>query len=323
MSLQSVVTARPAGRQHCHSRKPDFFIVGAPRCGTTAMFRYLSRHPEIYFSDRKEMHFFGSDLKFGPQFYRRNVDDYLAEYASRNGELRAGEASVWYLFSKTAASEIKRFNPDASIVIMLREPAEMLYSLYHMFRYDKNEHLPTFEQALEAEPARRAGQMITRQTYLRQGLVYRDVARYAEQVQRYLDVFGRANVHVIIYDDFAADTLATYCETLEFLGVDSLRVETEFDVINGNRVVKSSLLNGIVNDGLVRMASIAIRPLLPRKWFVKLRAARETLMRANLHFEKRPPLNPETRARLNREFRPEINRLSELLSRDLSHWCAD
>src|SRR5262249_37178075 len=136
------------------------------------------------------------------------------------------------------------------------------------------------------------------------------------------DVFGRSRVHVIIYDDFDADTLGTYCETLEFLGVDSRRVETEFDVINGNRVVKSSMLNGLVNDGLVRMASIAMRPLLPRHWFVKLRSVRESLMQSNLQFERRPPMNPETRGRLNREFRPEIERLSELLRRDLSHWCA-
>src|SRR5215469_5765625 len=148
MCVQRFVRPRPVGQRFCHSGKPDFFIVGAPRCGTTAMFRYLSRHPEIYFSDRKEMHVFGSDLRFGPQFYRRSMDNYLAEFVARNGELRAGEASVWYLFSRTAAAEIKTFNPDASIVIMLREPAQMLHSLYHMFRYDRNEHLPTFEQAL-------------------------------------------------------------------------------------------------------------------------------------------------------------------------------
>src|SRR5262245_31385392 len=160
MCVQSLVSPRPVGRRFCHSGKPDFFIVGAPRCGTTAMFRYLSRHPEIYLPDRKEMHFFGSDLRFGPQFYRRNMENYLAEFASRNGELRAGEASVWYLFSKTAADEIRDFNPAASILIMLRQPAEMLHSLYYMFRYDRNEHLSTFEEALDAEPARKAGRLV-------------------------------------------------------------------------------------------------------------------------------------------------------------------
>ena len=171
------------------------------------MDQYLAAHPDIYMA-KKEMHAFGSDLRFGPQFYRRDQEAYLAEFAARNGERHAGEASVWYLFSTQAAAEIHAFNPEARIIIMLREPAEMLYSLYYQFRFDGNEHLPTFEEALAAEDERRAGRRITRQTYLAQGLVYRDTARYTEQVRRYFDVFGRERVHVIIYDDLAADVRA-------------------------------------------------------------------------------------------------------------------
>lgn len=284
------------------------------------MFHYLSAHPEVWMSDRKEMHFFGSDLNFGPQLYRRGLKEYLAEYEGRNGARRAGDASVWYLMSKKAAGEIKAFNPDASIVIMLREPTELLQSMYYMFRYDGNENLPSFEEALAAENERRTGKMTNRQTYFAQGLIYRDIVRFTDQVKRYFDAFGRDNVHVIIYDDFAADTAATYCETLEFLGVDSLHVTQEFKVINGNRYVKSSVLQTILNDGLVRRAGVAIRPLVPRKFFVAMRTLREKWMRSNLQFEKRPPLAPELRARLKREFGPEIERLSGLLRRDLTHW---
>lgn len=284
------------------------------------MFHYLSAHPEVWMSDRKEMHFFGSDLNFGPQLYRRGLKEYLAEYEGRNGARRAGDASVWYLMSKKAAGEIKAFNPDASIVIMLREPTELLQSMYYMFRYDGNENLPSFEEALAAENERRTGKMTNRQTYFAQGLIYRDIVRFTDQVKRYFDAFGRDNVHVIIYDDFAADTAATYCETLEFLGVDSLHVTQEFKVINGNRYVKSSVLQTILNDGLVRRAGVAIRPLVPRKFFVAMRTLREKWMRSNLQFEKRPPLAPELRARLKRDFGPEIERLSGLLRRDLTHW---
>jgi hypothetical protein len=284
------------------------------------MFHYLSSHPDVYMSDRKEMHFFGSDLNFGPQIYRRSLEAYLAEYESRNGQCRAGEASVWYLLSKTAASEIKAFNPDANIIIMLRDPVELLHSMYYMFRYDGNEHLESFEEALAAENLRRSGRLTTRQTYFAQGLVYHEIVRFTEQVQRYFDTFGRERVHVIIYDDFAADTAATYCEALEFLGVDSLRVATDFKVINGNRTVKSSALQVALNDGLVRRAAVAIQPLLPRRLFVALRTMREKWMRSNLHFEKRPALSPELRARLKWEFAPEIERLSKLLRRDLTHW---
>ncbi len=143
--------------------RPDVFIVGAPKCGTSAMAHYLAGHPEIFMA-RKEMHFFGSDLRFGTQFYRRDQAAYLEEYKSWNGQTHAAEASVWYLFSKRAAEEIHAFNPEARIIILLREPAEMLYSLYYQFRFDGNEYLPSFEEALRAEGERVAGRSVGRRT---------------------------------------------------------------------------------------------------------------------------------------------------------------
>lgn len=300
-------------------KKPDVFIVGAPKCGTSAMHQYLAAHPDIYMA-KKEMHTFGRDLRFGPQFYRRNVQEYLAEFDARNGQRRAGEASVWYLYSTLAAAEIHTFNPEARIIILLREPAEMLYSLYYQFRFDGNEQLPTFEEALAAEQERRAGQSMTRQTYFRQGLVYHDAARYTEQVRRYFDVFGRERVHVIIYDDLAADVRGTYCRTLDFLGVDSTRIETDFQVINGNKSIKHSALRGVLNDPLVRSTAVAIGRRLPRPIFAALHDLERRLWKLNSRSEKRPALAPEVRAQLQREFAPEVERLSELLGRDLTHW---
>ena len=300
-------------------KKPDVFIVGAPKCGTSAMDHYLAAHPDIYMA-KKEMHPFGSDLRFGPQFYRRDQEAYLAEFSARNGERCAGEASVWYLFSTQAAAEIHAFNPEARIIIMLREPAEMLYSLYYQFRFDGNEDLPTFEEALAAENERRAGRRVTRQTYLAQGLVYRDTARYTEQVRRYFDAFGRERVHVIIYDDLAADVRAVYGRALEFLGVDPTRIETDFQVINGNKSVKHSALRGLLNDPLVRSTAVAIGRRLPRPIFAALHDVERRLWKINSRSEKRPPLAPEVRAQLKCEFAPEIERLSELLGRDLTHW---
>jgi hypothetical protein len=300
-------------------KKPDVFIVGAPKCGTSAMDQYLAAHPDIYMA-KKEMHAFGSDLRFGLQFYRRDLEAYLAEFAARNGERHAGEASVWYLLSTQAAAEIHAFNPEARIIIMLREPAEMLYSLYHQFRFDGNEHLPSFEEALAAEDERRAGRRVSRQTHFAQGLVYRDTARYTEQVRRYFNVFGRERVHVIIYDDLAADVRAVYCRALEFLGVEPTYVETDFQVINGNKSAKYSALRNLLNDPLVRSTAVAIGRRLPRPIFTALHDLDRQLWKFNSRSEKRPPLAPEVRAQLQREFAPEVERLSELLGRDLTHW---
>src|SRR5580704_4939990 len=113
-------------------KKPDCFLVGAPKCGTTAMADYLAGHPDVFMA-KKEMHVFGADLHFASHFYRRNLGAYLQEFSRRTTQGVAGEASVWYLLSGQAAAEIKAFNPEARIVIMLREPVEVLYSLYYQF----------------------------------------------------------------------------------------------------------------------------------------------------------------------------------------------
>lgn len=284
------------------------------------MNRYLAAHPDVFMA-RKEMHFFGSDLRFGRSFYRRGLRAYLEEYATRNGERCAGDASVWYLFSKTAAAEMRAFNPEARIIIMLRQPADMLYSLYHEFRYDANEHLPSFEAALNAEEERRAGHHVSRATYFPQGLVYRETVRFSDQVQRYFDAFGRERVHIILYDDFAADPAAACGKVLQFLGVEPSRLQTEYKVINGgDRAVKSAALRVVLTDPWVRSTVVASCSWLPRRVFAALQNTEAWLWRSNTRFEKRPPIRAGLRTQLNREFAPEVEKLSELLGRDLSHW---
>jgi hypothetical protein len=309
------------------NKKPNFFIVGAPKSGTTALDHYLSLHPDIFVA-KKEMHFFGSDLRFGPQLqlYRKHPDEYLAEFDGWNGERYGGESSVWYLFSRQAAAEIKAFNPDARIIIMLREPAAMLYSMYSHFVADGNEYLPTFGEALAAENDRRAGRRIGRLAYLAQALVYRETACFSEQVRRYFDVFGRDRVQVIIYDDFRADTANVYRKTLDFLGVASDFAATKFEVINGNangnHSVRSPVVRAVLNDPLVRGTAVALRAWLPHRIFAIVKKTGMKLNELNAvdSREKRQSIPPELEQLLQREFEPEIERLSNLLGRDLTHW---
>lgn len=308
-------------------KRPDFFIVGAPKCGTTALNHYLAAHPDIFMA-KKETHFFGADLRFGPQlqFYRRYPNEYSAEFAAWNGQARGGETSVWYLFSQKAAEEIKAYNPSARIIIMLREPVAMLYSLYCQFVADGNEYLPTFKEALAAEEERQVGRRLNRQTYLAQALVYRATARFSEQVKRYFDVFGRERVHVIIYDDFSAQTAEVYRRTLDFLGVAPGGIDRGFEVINGNvngnHSVKSSAIRAILNDPFVRRTAINLHSWLPRGMFNAIKNAGTKLNELNFNNKsrKRQQLEPELQYSLSREFAPEVERLSHLLGRDLTHW---
>ena len=283
------------------------------------MVRYLRAHPDVFMAV-KELHFFGQDLRLRMPFYRHNSQEYLAEFQSCNGQRRIGEASVWYLFSNQAAEEIARFNPDARIIIMLREPTEMLYSLYHEFRFLGDEQLPSFAAALAAEAERKAGREICRFACFAQGLAYREAARYADQVKRYLDVFGRERVHVIIYDELVADPCKTYKKTLEFLGVDPSYRPENFQVVNSNKSVRSPALRAILKEPLLHSSLAAIRPWLPRSILLGLRQLGVLLWQLNTRFESRPPLDPGLRSELRGEFAGEIERLSEMLDQDLTHW---
>jgi len=286
------------------------------------MDHYLAVHPDIFMA-RKEMHFFGSDLRFGSQFYRRDHAAFLAEFEAANGRRRAGESSVWYLFSERAAGEMKAFNPDAQVIIMLRNPVEMIHSLYYQFTFDGNEHLPTFAEAIAAEGDRRAGRRLGRQHYFTQGLVYHDIVRFTRQVERYFNTFGRDRVHVIIYDDFAADPDAVYRRTLEFLGVAHVPIQNGARVINGNKHVKNPVLRTILNDPAVRRSLLAIRPWLPQHVFKALGKVDARLRKLNTVPAARQALDPGLRRRLDEEFAPEVERLSALLGRDLTGWSKD
>ena len=293
--------------------KPDFFIVGAPKCGTTAMNGYLRQHPQIFMPERKDLTYFGMDLEF--ERPRLSRDEYLSLFREANGVSRIGESSVWYMYSKTAAEEIKSFSPSASIIVMLRNPVDMLYAQHSQFLYNCNEDIPDFETALEAEPERKQGKRIPRQSHFVEGLFYRETAKYTEQLLRYFDTFGHRNVHVILYDDFKQDTAKAYRDTLVFLGVEPSFRPT-FQVINPNKTLRSRRLQELL---------VAPPPLLTKIYKQVTPPSLQgqvikRLKRMNTQHTQRPPLDPDLRQRLQVEFQPEVQRLADLLGRDLSSW---
>ena len=188
---------------------PDFYLVGAPKCGTTAYYEFLRQHPEIFLPRTKELLRFGSDLSYPT---RLSESDFLAHFSDRRDEQRVGTAHTAYLQSTRAAEEIKVHRPDADIVVMLRNPVDMVPSWHSELLYETIEDIEDLESALDAEEARRRGEQIPRSagnSYV-ESLYYSEVAAFSEQVKRYFDVFGRSRVHVIIHDDLRADPAATY-----------------------------------------------------------------------------------------------------------------
>lgn len=299
---------------------PNLFLVGAAKCGTTAMASYLGQHPEIHFSNPKEPIFFGRDLQHAWRL--PNLDSYLALFEEGRDCRYLGEGTVWYLYSRTAAEEIKAFNPDAKILIMLRNPVDALYSLHGQFLFSGNESHANFEKALAAEPQRRQGRGIPRAAHFPSGLLYSEVVRYTSQVQRYLDVFGRDNVHIVVYDDFARDPQGVYRTVLEFLGV-STDHRPDYAVVNSARSIRSIALHRWLINPPVDIWN-------PGRWLPKGYLAHGLQWRAqhlrgrlydlNVTQTRRPPLAPATKRRLKKSIIGEVEDLSQLLDRDLSVW---
>lgn len=296
------------------SARPNFFIVGAPKCGTTALYAYLRQHPDVFAPDVKEPCFFGSDT-YRPAHYSLTLDEYLALFAAAQGEAHIGEATTSYLASTRAAEEIAEFDPLARIIIMLRNPADQMHSFHAQLLYQGIEHLEHFPAALEDEASRRAMIASSDPPPIPQVLVYRDIARYADQVERYFTVFGRRSVHVIIFEEFARDPGRAYREVLLFLGADASFTPT-FDVVNRYKAVRSRGLH----EFLVHPpppAQALVRSLVPK------RARRRIVGRVrklNTQAEQRPQIPSQLRLDIERDFASEVERLESLLERDLCFW---
>jgi hypothetical protein len=298
--------------------KPNFMIVGAPKSGTTSMYKYLRQHPEIFMPDEKEPHFFGADLNY-TSLSIKSKEEYLSRFSEAKCENRIGEASVWYLYSKKAAYEIKELFPFAKIIIMLRNPIDMVYSLHNFFVDTGREDIQEFESAIELEKLRKQGFHIPYTLYSSpvECLLYRDVAKYTQQIKRYIEVFGRSNIHFIIFDDFKNKTSEVYRQTLSFLEVDE-HFQPEFQIVNAGRRrhVRNKTLRNLVRNplSLWLVQNIAPHPGKGLPLLLKLWG------RLNNRYEPIPEMNPETRKRLQQEFTEEVEQLSELIGRDLTHW---
>lgn len=292
--------------------KPDFFVVGAPKCGTTAMCEYLSKHPQVFIPYMKEIHFFGSDLR--RRRVVNNLDDYLALFYDSEGCV-CGEGSVWYLYSKHAAHEIYSFNPNAKIVVMLRNPVEFVYSLHSALVFSGDEPIEDFSKALDAEKDRKQGRRLPKLNRQPEALLYTEAAQFATQLQRYFDVFPREQIHVIIYDDFKQDTSSCYRNLLAFLDVDP-SFKTDFKVVNPAKVVRFKLLRYLKQHPPKLLRTIG-RALVPAR--VRYRINKK-FFRLNSRPQQRQPMDSLLQQQLKTQFTPQVEQLSTMLNRDLSHW---
>lgn len=224
---------------------PNLFIVGAPKAGTTSLYRYLNQHPEVFMSKIKEPNYFSGIPALGPTIVVKDEKKYKQLFKNVKNEKIVGEASTTYLYFEGTAERIKDFNKEAKIIIMLRNPVERAISHYLMDR-DKFliEHDPP-ELALKDmnDPRKYGFHGFPKNPYLFPSLYYKPV-------KKYIEIFGLDQVKIIIFEKFKKDVINSMKEIFTFLEVDKEFVLHDISPKNYYKSPKNKLLIKILKNNL-------------------------------------------------------------------------
>jgi hypothetical protein len=204
-------------------------IAGAQRCGTTSLYKTLVQHPSVLPAGlHKGVHYFDTDYERGPAWYRSHFPTRMRARLSqrRTGSWPiTGEASPYYMFHPMVAERIARDLPEARLVVLLRDPVERAYSAYTHERARGFETL-SFEEALEAEPERLAGEedrLRSEPGYVspaHQHNAYLARGRYIDQLERLESAVGRDRLCVVDSDELFEDFKTGFTQVLDFLELD-------------------------------------------------------------------------------------------------------
>jgi hypothetical protein len=307
-------------------KTPNLFIVGHPRSGTSSLHHYLKQHPDIFMTAIKEPNFFASDFrKESDAFHQKQLyfpyrteNQYLKLYKKWTYEKTAGEASATNLCSKVSAQEISRFNQASRIIMMFREPVEFLHSFHSAARFALGEHHQYFKTAIAAEKDRREGRGFSKRVIAPSWLFYSEFVKYTEQIHRFWSYFDQEQIKIIIFNDFKINTPGIYKEVLEFLSVDP-NFSPDFDIVNPNKGLRWPLLKKYTLDSPYFRKTL--RLLFSDDIYAGLKNFYKTKM---VKYEPRQALEEEFKLELMKKSKVEVEKLGDLVKRDLvSLWGYD
>ncbi len=299
--------------------KPDLFIVGAPKSGTTSLYEYLSGHPQMYMSPVKEPLYFCPDVRGWrgppPLAYPADEERYLDLFRDTRGARHIGEATTRYLVSHEAAGLVHQFQPDARAIVMLRTPVDLVHALHNERVSQGHEPLLDFAAAMAADADRAAGRQLPGEANAL-GAVYRESALFAAALQRWIDALGRDRVHVIVFDDLVHDSASVLRAVLGFLAVDTDYAPSSLSARNASHRQRTWMRRLVESRAGTWLSDDVAGALLGRHRRARL-AHRFRQSRLNRRKVARPPIPSELRIRLEEEFRPDVVATGELIGRDL------
>jgi hypothetical protein len=313
------------------------FIVGAPRCGTTTMARWLQTHPQVLFPFVKEPHFFAQHDLIGvseTELRRRVEEDYLDHFfPDVDGGRKVGaDCSVSYLYTPEQLEPALKLWPDSRFVVGLRDPLTLLPSLHKRLIFTGDENIRRFEDAWAAVPDRAAGRRIPWSTIEPRWLRYDEAGRYGTYVERLFAAVGKERCLVMLFDDLVADPAAQHRRLLDFAGLRQVP-PPELKPEREGKGVRILLLQQLLKHPprvlLPYLASVRHHGRFDKEAGRKAKktapaGGRRSLRKRLLKWNKMPdpnrPIAPSVQREIAAHFRDEVDRLGALIGRDLGHW---
>ena len=289
---------------------PHFLIVGAPKCGTTALHNYLSQHPAINMSP-KEIHYFGKDLDY--KVCRPSLKEYQSHFKETGIN---GDGSVWYFYSNSIYKELKDLGIFPKIIVLLRNPVEVVYSLHSQNIMDANENISDFETALALEESRKKGNNLPPNVDPPRTVYYKNTADFYPRMQLLQENIPSENIFVGLQEDLKMETKLFLKKIELFLGLNHFE-HFHFEPINVNHVVKNKSVHQLIKKPSSFKKSL-FRTFIPfknvRSWLV------HEVYNSNLEKTKRTDLTEKTKAELKSYFQSNTEKLNKIILPDISHW---
>jgi hypothetical protein len=313
------------------------FIVGAPRCGTTTLANFLKAHPDVCFPVVKEPHFFARHDLTGlamPELRKEVEEEYLARFfphCSAHNQL-AADCSVSYLYAPEQLEPVVRLWPNSRFVVTLRDPMEMLPSLHKRLVFLGDETLGRFEDAWAAVPDRAAGKRIPHSCVEPRWLRYDQACRYATYLERLFASVGWQRCLVLLFDDLAADPIGQYRRLMDFIGLPTMERTIDLAPRRESHDVRVAWLQRLLKRPPKPVRKYVAGPhfrnrerklggdLADHSAFDTIFAFRKRLLKWNRIPARREPLPLSVQEDIRRQLRGEIERLEQLIGRDLGNW---
>ena len=290
--------------------KPSFFIIGAPKCGTTSLYRYLTLHPNIIMSKPKEPHYFSDDINNGRI---SELGKYLNcfNHVDEKEEIKAiGEASTLYLYSKIAIKNILSFNKNARFIVMLRNPIDIVYTYHQVAMKVFGETQSNFINAWNLQDERMQGYKVPAACPDKKLLAYGEIAKLGKQVKRLLSFVDREKIFFLLFDDFINSTEKEHLSILRFLNVDPIALKT-YKKYNKTNLLRNSSLTAMTN----RLVGIK-----NKIGFSNSLGIASKIHKLNTTEGSFPAIDKELMSDIGQFFAHDLGLLSSLIKRNLSDW---